>query len=50
MLEPSWVLIQLFKTLGHNTEVSVSKTCTFSPVLTDKNEKIVLKMSVDPGF
>lgn len=51
VLEPSWVLIQLFKTLGHNTEVSISKTCTFSPVLTAfKTQKIGLKMSVKPGF
>lgn len=50
VLEPSWGLIQLFKTLGHNIEVSISKTCTFSPVLTAKNEKIGLEMSVQPGF
>lgn len=44
VLEPSWALIQLFETLGHTTEVSISKTCTFSPVLTaSKNQKIGLK-------
>lgn len=35
VLETSWVLIKLFKTLGHSgIEVSISKTCTFSLVLT----------------
>lgn len=34
-LETSQVLVQLLKTLGHNgIEVSISKTCTFSLVLT----------------